>query len=283
MDRAKEIVLRCALALSCMALAPAGAVAQEGEGAALGAHIAATHMYKNGNFKKAAELYHTAYNIDPQPAFLFNAARSEQRLVLLDVAEKHFKQLLELKGLDDATRKRTQMHLQEITAVRKAMAALKPAPPSPSVAGEPQPVPAPPQPLTTGQTPDAATGAAIPDATVTAGGGAWKAPVGWTSIGTGAVLTGVGAWLLVSYLGDQEALDGRRAKVNDQGRVLGISYEKYEQEQQSLWTQQGLGAAAAGVGLAAMGVGAWMLATAPVDATLAIAPAARGATLTWRY
>ena len=274
MRRLATNLLCCTLALPLLALssAPRASWAQAGENAALGAHTAATHMYKTGNFKQAAELYHTAFKIDPQPAFLFNAARSEQRLMLLDVAEKHFKQVLQLKGLDERTRSRAKMHLQEIAAVRKVVASAKASSAKPATppAGKNEARPAPTKPV-------------MPSTTLAAGQGTWKAPAGWASVGTGAVLTGVGAWLLISYMSDQTALDERQDKVNGDGKVLGISYDKYEEEQQALWTRRGLGIGATGVGLAAAGVGAWMLLTAPEDNPVAILPTARGALLVWRF
>ena len=292
MRRLGTRLLCCALALPLLALssAPRNLCAQAGENAALSVHVLATETYKAGDFKKAAELYHTAYKIDPQPAFLFNAARSEQRLVMLDVAEKHFKQLLALKDLDERTRTRTKMHLQEIAAVRKAMAVAQAKAAALAAKAAANPASKPPakpanKPVAK---PAAATApkpaaAAIPAVTATAGDGAWKAPAGWASLGTGVVLTGLGGWLLISYLGDQATLDEQREKLGPDGKVVGISHEKYEQDQQALWTRRGLGYGAAGVGLAAVGVGAWMLLTAPADATVTLAPAGRGVTLAWRF
>ena len=182
-------------------------------------------MYNAGDFAKAAELYHTAFAIDPQPAFLFNAARSEQRLVLLDLAEEHFKQVLELEGLDASTRSRTAMHLQEIAAVRKALevAQAKAAAPGTPEVGRPDSAAA--APAFAAPTLAAAV---APTVTVSAGAGGWKRTAGRASVGAGAALTGVGVWLLIGYVGDQATLDARREEVDGQGKVVGISYESYE-------------------------------------------------------
>ena len=294
MERSGDGRLCGPLALSLLMFVSAGAGAQVGQDAALGVHKLTTQTYKAGDFKKAAELYHTAFKINPQPAFLFNAARSEQRIMLLDEAEKHFEQVLTLVGLDDRTRSRTKMHLQEIATVRKALASaqakaaaakkpevkqtpkpvVKPTP-KPEVKPAPKPVKAP--------VAEGPVKAAQPPVTVTTGQGAWQGTAGWASLGTGVVLAGIGGWLLISYMGDQTALDQKQETLDGAGKVADISFEEYEEEQQSLWTRRGLGAGAVGIGLAAVGVGAWMLATAPEDKPVVIAPSAGGATLAWRF
>ncbi len=96
-------------------------------------------------------------------------------------------------------------------------------------------------------------------------------------------MTAVGAWLLISYTADQTALDDRQDVVNDDDKVLGISYDKYADEQQALWTRRNLGFGAAGIGLAAAGLGAWMLVTATDDNSLVVAPISHGALMAWRF
>ena len=208
MSRAAMGCLLGVLAM-CLALAPAEAAAQatdDGDEAALGAHKLATHMYNAGNFKEAAELYHTAFKLDPRPAFLFNAARSEQRIMLLDAAELHFKQVMELEGLDAATRSRVAMHLQEIATVRAALAAAQAAvvatkspedgqpqgqpgakpetpPGEPALKPEPAKV-APPE--VPAPAPVVPAPAAVAPPTVTVSQEAWKGTAGWASLGTGA-------------------------------------------------------------------------------------------------
>ncbi len=266
-----ELCRTLAQCLLVLALAAGGASAEEGQDTALSAHKLATHMYKSGNFKKAAELYHTAFKIDPQPAFLFNAARSEQRAMLLAAAEEHLRQVLALKGVDSLTRSRSELHLQEVIAVRKALASAEAkgtnAPTEGVRASSPPPKPA---------KEPAATAVVVKE-------GGWKGSAGWASLGAGAILAGLGTWLLISYLGDQAALDERHEALDDNGLVADISYAEYKQEQGSLWTRRGLGMGAAGAGLAAMGAGAWMLMTAPADRPVAIVPAPGGATLAWRF
>ncbi len=286
--------LPAARLLICAALflTPAMGLSQAGEDAALGAHKLATHMYKAGNFAKAAELYHTAFKIDPKPAFLFNAARAEQRVMMLEVAEKHFKQVLALKGVDARTVSRSRMHLQEIETVRKALMAAqakaggKKAPPTDTRTAEPAPVSKSVDksaaPAAAAPSPAAHKNAEAPATVVTKGGG-WKAPAGWASVITGGVLAGVGGWLLVSYMNDQEALDARQVATTGGGKVKDISYAEYEEQQTALWTRRGLGFGVLGVGLAAVGAGAWMVLTAPESGAVTVAPTHRGVLLALRF
>lgn len=98
-------------------------------GAAMGALKLAKHYYDKKDFARAAARFHEAWSIDPNPAFLFNAARAEMRSFQLDAAEKHFRQYLGLKGIDAAGRRRAQVHVEEIAAQRKLLAAKRrPAP-----------------------------------------------------------------------------------------------------------------------------------------------------------
>ncbi len=90
--------------------------------AAMAALKVAKHYYDAKQFAKAAERFHEAWGIDPNPAFLFNAARSEMRAFKLDQAEGHFKQYLGLKRIDAEGRRRASVHLDEVAAQRKVMA-----------------------------------------------------------------------------------------------------------------------------------------------------------------
>jgi len=90
--------------------------------AAMAALKVAKHYYKAKEFNKAAERFHEAYRIDPNPAFLFNAARAEMRAFKLNAAEKNFKRYLGLKGIDSEGRRRAKVHLEEVADQRKVIA-----------------------------------------------------------------------------------------------------------------------------------------------------------------
>jgi len=116
--RFASLVVAAAVATTALVPAPAHA----NEAAAMGALKLAKHYYDKGDFKKAAERFREAYGIHPNPAFLFNAARAEQRGFMLDDAERDFKEVLK-KSKDKTMRHRAEVHLQEIAAYRKQLAA----------------------------------------------------------------------------------------------------------------------------------------------------------------
>ena len=228
---------------------------------ALSAHKLATHMYQSGKFEEAAKLYHTAFGIDARPEFLFNAARSEQRSMLLDPAERDFRRVLGLNGLDAKTRERAQMHLQEIRAVRDVLKAK-----------------------------DAKRGVGaslgtLRGADAAPAGSGWRTPAGWTATIAGLAAAATGGWLLASYSSAQEELDARHSQTDAAGKYTGIAYDEYEEEQQRLWTRRGLGLGASAIGLGALGVGVWWLVTADDEKTASFHPTAysRGVGFAWRF
>ncbi|GEM_PF-3156698 len=95
--------------------------AHANEAAAMGALKVAKHYYDKGEFKKAAERFHEAYGIHKNPAFMFNAARAEQRAFMLAEAERDFRIVLKTSK-DKEMRRRTQIHLDEIKAYRTRLA-----------------------------------------------------------------------------------------------------------------------------------------------------------------
>lgn len=116
------VVAFCSLAV----LSVGPAVAADGDKrreAAMGALRMANLHYQEGRFRKAAELYHDAFNTYPEAAFLFNAARAEMRDFQLDRAERDFRRYLELPGVDASGQRRAQVHLEEIAAYRRDAAA----------------------------------------------------------------------------------------------------------------------------------------------------------------
>jgi len=90
--------------------------------------------------------------------------------MMLDAAEKHFKQVLALKDVDARTRSRTKLHLQEIATVRKALAAAQTRA-SPPEKPEAERTAKPANPAPSAPSPQAAT--------ARTGDGGWKAPAGW--------------------------------------------------------------------------------------------------------
>ncbi|MCO4760217.1 MAG: hypothetical protein KC502_01855 [Myxococcales bacterium] len=102
---------------------PKPASSAEASKAAMAALSLANHHYKGGRFKKAAKLYHEAYGIDARAAFLFNAARAEMRGFAHVDAKRDFERYMALPTATDKGKQRARLHLSEIEAYQKRMAA----------------------------------------------------------------------------------------------------------------------------------------------------------------
>ena len=238
----------------------------------MGALALAKHHYGEKRYKEAAKLFHQAYSLHPLPGFLFNAARSEQRAFQLDLAEKHYKEVLLLKDLDAKTRKRATFHLGEVVEMRKRLAeeraagtreqrakdekALRKdqirAKPKPAVAVAPAPPKAP------EKTSGGATPPAVP---VRATGAAWKTPAGLSAALLGVAGVAAGIYLHLSAETDIEKLESDLGQKNADGKIIGLSKEAYDKRTADIEGLQGTGWLAVGVGTVALGAGAWMLLT----------------------
>lgn len=225
------------------------AAAKSAQSQALDAFQLGVSLYRKDDFSKAAGLFHTAFALDPQAVYLYNAARSEHRGGELKKAAATYRKCAGLLEADPKVVERSQGFLTEIEAQQRKqalaeeqarkLAALKVRKPAP--------------------TPDT-----------------WKTPVGWASVGTGAVVLAVGGWLLVSAAADQDDLDARTDKRDDQGEVIGIDAESYNSEFDDIERGRTLGIAAGVGGLALAGVGTWLLLTAPSAKSVSIGPAHGG-------
>ena len=238
--------------------ATAAAAPSQAEGAR-GAQKEAAAEYAAGRFRKSAELFHTCFGLDAtQFGCLFNAARSEQRDFQLDSAEATFRRFLDVAPQDHEGRRRATVHLDEIRDTRARLQAEKAAA-------------------------AAVTIAVAPTETVEKPG-SWLRPAGWGAAGAGVVLAAVGVAVLVRASGEQADLD---AKVADRqnGKVSGIDYAAYAEQQADLNGRYYLGDALLGVGVACAGVGAWLLATTPALPAVTLAPQAGGvrASVAWRF
>jgi tetratricopeptide (TPR) repeat protein len=280
--------------------------------AASGALQLARHHYEKGDYARAAGLFHEAFGIDPVPAYLFNAARAEQRGFLLDEAERDFGRFLGLPGAESAAKARAETHLKEVRETRAQLAATREqdkkalearlraelaartkaekaleqggtgvegaAGPG-AQALEVGPVPRR-QPVDPTPSPTPTPGLKAP-ATVRAEAPAWRGVAAWSGLGTGAacLLGAGGLWLWAS--GDQSALDEKNAEVDGEGYITGISYGAAKSEQESINSRL-LGAEVlGGVGLLAAGLGAWLLLSEPERASLRLGPRSVG--VAWAF
>ena len=262
----------------------------------------AKYYYKSGRFKEAAKLFLEAYDIDPKVEFLFNAARAEQRAVLLKQAKVHFQACIASKTAPKTVVERARIHIKEIENIEAALAQARSEGSQPAAS------------LTTttsvrkdelvGVTnikehagPAATTGpakAASPasssapiEATAT-GKTSWKTSAGWSAIGSGAVLGLVGAWLLAEGRSIGQELNNKTLHNDDEprdknGKVQHISFEEYDQEMRSAeeWVHGGV--AAMSVGVVALGLGGWWLWTAPSQISLAPTPGGGRVSVNWRF
>lgn len=223
---------------------------------AMAAFERAAGHYEGGRFSQAASLFHRAWELDPQPEYIYNAARAEHRDGRLEAAERDYRRCLELKGADQVIRKRAEGYLNEIVTARERAAAAAAARPPPASGGEKGPAPA--GPLAG----DVKAGEA----------GAWKPAAGWASLGAGVLVAGVGTWAWLRSEGEQSDLDGRLAQENAAGLIVGTDYQTYADDQRRIRTWRRAGMAGAVTGGLLMAAGAWWLWTAPEPGHVALTP-----------
>ncbi|MCO4764569.1 MAG: hypothetical protein KC502_23875 [Myxococcales bacterium] len=251
---------------------------------ALSAHKLATHMYKSGKFKEAARLYLTAYKLDPKAEFLFNAARAEQRGMMLGQSERHFRQVLALPGVAAKTAARAQMHISEIAAVRKALSARASAARASAAQAEAARVAAAKQAARVKRQ-RATQAAAASQRAKRQANGDWRRTAGWATTAGGVVVSAVGGWLLATYASEQASLDKRHSQKNEAGQYIGLDYATYESEQTTLWRKRGAGIGAAVVGVGALATGVWWLLSHKAEGAVALRPVASptSAGFAWRF
>ncbi len=264
----------------------------------------ANYYYKSGRFKEAAKLFLEAYAIDPKIEFLFNAARAEQRAVLLKQAKAHFLTCIASKNAPKQVVERARISIKEIENFEAALA---------SARGEGgQPASALTTPVTSASKDELVgvtdvkehsgmtdtTGPAKPaSATAAPSEGVrasvapqatWKTTAGWSAVGSGAVLGLVGLWLYADGDDIDQLIEDKTFHNNDEplgkdGKVQHISYEEYDQEKRRAELRGNSGIAAMAVGAAAIGLGGWWLLTAPTQVSLAPAPGGGRVAVHWRF
>ena len=258
-----------AAALAVVLVVPAGGAAAEGPAAeaAMGALKLARHHYGKGEYKRAAALFHQAFELNPLADFLYNAARAEQRAFELDLAERDFKRLLQLPDASAEVQRRSKLHLAEIAESRGAMARRE------------KEVRARLAKDSAAQADDAKLAAvAVPKRSDGVG---WQAPTGWALSGLGAVTLGAAAWLAVSAVSDQDALDKRTAK-DAYGLIRGISLADYQARKTGIDGQIDLSRILVGAGAAATVAGVWLLWRSPGKGSARLVPMAGGRGLALR-
>ena len=270
--------------------------------AAMGAMEMAKLLYKEGKYGKAAEFFHQAYAVKPIPGFLFNAARSEQRVFKLKEARRDFERLLKLEELDAQTRKRAKMHLKEIAEAEAYAARLKAKAgnagataakrqPEAPKQGALKPTPKGERKATIGaklsvatKTPDTTQRAAAPAiGKSTAPPSTWHKTVGWPVLGVGVGVVGFGIWSLLAAQGAQAGLDSHIN--NETGKFKStISLQEARADQDAINGQIHTGWIATGVGLGLASAGVWLVTRSPwASASLAPMSGGRGVLVTARF
>ena len=74
----------------------------------------ASKSFETGDFARASELYLAAWRTDPNPDFLFGAARSAHLGSLTDKATELYRQFLATEGADGDRKRRAQEYLNEL-------------------------------------------------------------------------------------------------------------------------------------------------------------------------
>jgi tetratricopeptide (TPR) repeat protein len=225
--------LACLFAASAVAaprVSPAEKVAQQADELAR----QALEEFRKGSFPTAVELYRKAYELDPEPAYLYGQARAQHEAGQYDAAIANYELALSTLNSDDPLRAKCLEHLTRARSSRQPSDGPKGASPE-------------------------RTSAPLP--TVVADGASpWLLWSGWTAV---AVATAGAAGALAVYLParqDQAALDERMHQVSPvDGKISGVGLAEARSQQQSINDRIHVTWALAGVAVCSASVGAWLL------------------------
>ncbi|MCB9739727.1 MAG: hypothetical protein H6747_10700 [Deltaproteobacteria bacterium] len=197
--------------------------------AAFAALKLAKHYYEKRRYQEAAKLFHEAYQLDPKPEYLYNAARSEQRAIAYDDAERDFRALLSLPGLDREIARQTHIRLAEIAEVRAHYRGKGTANNGSLGVGPfgPSNVPA------------------------------------WTAFATSGLFAAGAATLGVMAARDLEALRTRLEQRADDGRITGVGEREAASASEAITLRRRLAWTCGGAAVVAAGVGVWLWRATP--------------------
>ena len=258
-------VISLFLVITLLLVFPASVVGQQGQllqaepsKVAMQALGLAKHYYSKGQFKKAAELFMEAYQLDARVEFMFNAARAYQRAIKLKRAKALFNRCLKTKEVPAVVVEKANIYLREIENMEKALHQAKHD-------GEKEASDA----YVTTKTKIAARNKIKKEPKQE-----WKGSVGSTTLGLGTVVASVGAYLLLNSY----ELSGAANHAADEGEIDYGEYDRQKTKAEKLnvigWGTVGLGAVTAGYGI-------WCLATQPEKVT--IVPTPNGVSVAVRF
>jgi len=226
------------------------------------------------DFGPAAKLYHRAFGLDPDPDYLYGAARAEHQGGLLDDAGRDYARVLELVSDKRSPRYvKSAAYLAEVKAGLAKRAADKPrAPADLAPKADPQPAPKP-DPVPTPSTPPSpnvksALNPELPRST-------WMKPIGIASLGLGVAALVASGIVVKGAMADQADLD---KKVSAAGTTTDSSVPG-QQEDINARLVMGWIFGGVGLGLAAGGAVLWALAPS-ASKTASVTPIPGGAMLT---
>ena len=258
-------VISLFLVITLLLVFPASVVGQQGQllqaepsKVAMQALGLAKHYYSKGQFKKAAELFMEAYQLDARVEFMFNAARAYQRAIKLKRAKALFNRCVKTKEAPPVVVEKANIYLREIENMEKALHQAKHD-------GEKEASDA----YVTTKTKIAARNKIKKEPKQE-----WKGSVGSTTLGLGTVVASVGAYLLLNSY----ELSGAANHAADEGEIDYGEYDRQKTKAEKLnvigWGTVGLGAVTAGYGI-------WCLATQPEKVT--IVPTPNGVSVAVRF
>lgn len=259
------------LAATCAGLiaAPAWAAPprkKSGKDEAAAISQVAARKHEAGDFALCASLYHQAFRTDPTfLGYLFSAARCAQKGGDLDVAERDYRQFLDLSPDGEPLNEKARAFLAEVLEARKqaedkkkaeleAEAKKHAAEVTPPVIVKPAPPP--------------------------------SHALAWTAIVGGGVLAVAGGALLANGMALRSDLQAD-LQHHEPGLVTNLTPQQ-ARERESTWRlREGLGLGVAVLGLATAGAGVWLFgrpqqATA-VQVTVVPGPTAAGAGLAFAW
>lgn len=211
-------------------VSPAAKVAQRADDLAR----QALEEFRKGNFPTAIELYRKAYELDPEPAYLYGQARAQHEAGQFDAAIANYELALSTLNADDPLRAKCLEHLN------RARSSL-PSADGHGIASADQ-VPA------------------LPPTVVAENSSQWRLWAGWTAV---ALAAAGAAGALAVYLParqDQAALDERMLKVSPiDGKISGVGPAEARSQQQSINDRIHVTWALAGVAVCSASVGTWLL------------------------
>lgn len=227
---------------------------------------------KSGDYKLCAEMYAQCYRMDPSfLGYLYSAARCAQKGGQLDLAERHYRAFLLRAPKEHPLRPRTDKHMVEIMAARKAAAAKREAAQraAAEAALRKKQAQASGHGSDSGSKDAGKSGDQLPGGGVTAKATprSTQAWLGWASVGGGVVAGAVGAVLLLRANADAAALRADLKLPAGSKLISKLTYAEAAERRDAVASSSRMGGAAIGVGAALAAAGAVLLWTDTPRAT----------------